>query len=223
MEFFHCLNRTIAGVIPIVDPTVVIHYRRSPGQIAGIVVGTIVPVLLIVATAVFWFVRRRKAQRAEAEMVATVRLGAAEMPDESDRFVVRHATLSIPHSNYQSLDQQSYPNTSTCPPAPTKAHADFISPPTPLEINQPLPQEYTKSPRSDLLSPFRKAVEENPEQALITLLPGANQALLRDSLRREVISAGWWLENKPEPARILNEFVQRLSNKHFECKICGRK
>ncbi|KAG8802601.1 hypothetical protein FRC17_006378, partial [Serendipita sp. 399] len=83
MDFFHCLNRTIAGVIPILDPTVVVHYRKSPGQIAEIVVGTIVPVLLIFATAVFWFVRRRKAQRAEAEMVAAVRLGAAEMPDES--------------------------------------------------------------------------------------------------------------------------------------------
>ncbi|KAG8823446.1 hypothetical protein FRC17_009328 [Serendipita sp. 399] len=67
MEFFNCLNRTIAGVIPIVDPTVVIHYRKTPGrgQIAGIVVGTVVPVLLIVAAAVFWFVHRRKAQRAE--------------------------------------------------------------------------------------------------------------------------------------------------------------
>ncbi|KAG8802602.1 hypothetical protein FRC17_006379, partial [Serendipita sp. 399] len=123
----------------------------------------------------------------------------------------------------QSLDPHSYLNTSTRPPAPTEAHADFISPPTPLEIDQLLPQEYTKSPGSDPLSSFRKAVEENPERALITLLPDANQALLRDSLRREVISAGWWLENKLEPARELNQFVQRLSNKRFECKICGRK
>ncbi|KAG8823447.1 hypothetical protein FRC17_009329 [Serendipita sp. 399] len=82
MEFFHCLNRTIAGVIPIVDPTVVLHYRKTPGQIAGIVVGTVLPVLLIVAAAIFWFVRRQKAQKAEAKMVAAARLGA-ETPDKS--------------------------------------------------------------------------------------------------------------------------------------------
>ncbi|KAG8840482.1 hypothetical protein FRB91_006041 [Serendipita sp. 411] len=60
-DWFNCLNRTIAAVIPIVDPTLVIRNRKTPGQIAGIVVGVVVPVLLIVA-AVFWFLRRRKAK-----------------------------------------------------------------------------------------------------------------------------------------------------------------
>ncbi|KAG8752918.1 hypothetical protein FRC14_006588 [Serendipita sp. 396] len=61
-DWFNCLNRTIAAVIPIVDPTLVVRNRKTPGQIAGIVVGVVVPVLLIVAAAVFWFLRRRKAE-----------------------------------------------------------------------------------------------------------------------------------------------------------------
>ncbi|KAG8780275.1 hypothetical protein FRC19_003892 [Serendipita sp. 401] len=60
-DWFNCLNRTIAAVIPIVDPTLVVRNRKTPGQIAGIVVGVVIPVLLIAAAVVFWLLRRRKA------------------------------------------------------------------------------------------------------------------------------------------------------------------
>ncbi|KAG8773416.1 hypothetical protein FRC15_002022 [Serendipita sp. 397] len=63
-DWFNCLNRTIAAVIPIVDPTLVVRNRKTPGQIAGIVVGVVIPVLLITAAVVFWLLRRRKATSA---------------------------------------------------------------------------------------------------------------------------------------------------------------
>jgi hypothetical protein len=69
MDFLNCLNTTIAAVAPIVNPSLIIRQRLGPGQIAGIVVGTVVGVALILV-AVSFFLRRRRQNRQTAALAA---------------------------------------------------------------------------------------------------------------------------------------------------------
>jgi len=69
MDFLDCLNATIAAVAPIVNPSLTIHQRLDPGQISGIVVGTVAGVALILV-AVWFFLRRRRQNRQTAALAA---------------------------------------------------------------------------------------------------------------------------------------------------------
>ena len=79
LALLNCLNKTIAASIPIIDPTVVVlppyapKDRLSSGQIAGIVVGSVVGVLLLVGLVIWLYIRRRQAHEynAVSEGVAT--------------------------------------------------------------------------------------------------------------------------------------------------------
>ena len=59
MNFFQCLNQTIAASIPIVNPNLILRSRLTGGQIAGIVVGSVAGAVLILAGLWFWYRKRR--------------------------------------------------------------------------------------------------------------------------------------------------------------------
>ncbi|PVF95887.1 hypothetical protein CPB86DRAFT_787563 [Serendipita vermifera] len=57
MDFLNCLNTTIAASIPIIDPRLVVKVKPkfSSGQIAGIVIGSVAGLVLVLAA--LWFLR----------------------------------------------------------------------------------------------------------------------------------------------------------------------
>ena len=61
LDYLKCLNTTIAAAIPIINPNLVIRSRLAPGQIAGIAVGSVVGGLVLIALAVWLFIRHRRA------------------------------------------------------------------------------------------------------------------------------------------------------------------
>ena len=63
MDFFQCLNQTIAASIPIVNPKLIVRSRLTGGQIAGIVVGSVAGVILILAALWFWCRKRRTTKK----------------------------------------------------------------------------------------------------------------------------------------------------------------
>ena len=63
MDFFNCLNQTIAASIPIVNPQLIVRSRLTGGQIAGIVVGSVAGVVLILAALWFWYRKRQTTKK----------------------------------------------------------------------------------------------------------------------------------------------------------------
>jgi hypothetical protein len=70
LEYLNCLNTTIAAVVPIVNPDLIVHQRLNPGQISGIVIGAVAGVALILV-AVWYFLRRRRQNRQTAALATT--------------------------------------------------------------------------------------------------------------------------------------------------------
>lgn len=62
LDFLKCLNTTIAAALPMVDPTLVVRSRLSPGQIAGVAIGSIIGGILLIGLAVWLFIRHRRAR-----------------------------------------------------------------------------------------------------------------------------------------------------------------